>query len=91
MISVRESQPVNLVGAYEEAIGSEHRIRTAAERLAAHAAAIDDAYGTAPVASWVVRVSDAGAALDALGTRTSLDGAVDSVGELVTARLAERV
>ncbi|GGH51518.1 type I-E CRISPR-associated protein Cas7/Cse4/CasC [Microbacterium album] len=90
VISVRESQPVNLVGAFEEAITESPRLRHASERLAAHASAIDEAYGTAPVTSWVVRASDAASALDALGERATLDDAVASLGDTVASRLVGR-
>lgn len=91
VISIRSSQPVNLVGAFEEAVvASSGRLRIASERLADHARAVDAAYGTTPVASWVVRAADAAAALDALGERVALDDAVAAAGALAAARLAER-
>ncbi len=88
VITVRDSQPVNLVGAFEEAIEEGNRLRQASERLADYARSIDETYGTTPVASWVVRISDATESLDALGSRISLDGAIDAVGEIVSGRLA---
>lgn len=87
VISVRESQPVNLVGAFEEAIEGPARLSTASRRLADHAQAVDGAYATTPVASWVVRATEAAAELDRLGERLSLDAAVEAVGQLVGTRL----
>jgi len=87
VISVRESQPVNLVGAYEEAIEEGSRLAVASERLVARAQEIDEAFNTTPVASWVVRSTASTSALDALGTRVPLDEAVVAVGEFVRGRL----
>ncbi|WP_424936073.1 MULTISPECIES: type I-E CRISPR-associated protein Cas7/Cse4/CasC [Bacteria] len=87
VISVRDSQPVNLVGAFEEAVKAEPRLATASARLAEHAAEVDEAYGTAPVKTWVVRATPGAAALDGLGERVSLDEAVARLGEVVAERL----
>jgi len=87
VISVRDSQPVNLVGAFEEAVTAEPRLATASARLAEHATAVDEAYGTAPVKTWVVRTTPGAAALDGLGERVSLDEAVARLGEVVAERL----
>lgn len=87
VISIRDTQPVNLVGAFEEAINNDRRLKEASTRLATHAAEIDAAFGTTPVASWVVRTGDATGALDALGQRVSLDDAVRELGETVVNRL----
>lgn len=87
VISVRDTQPVNLAGAFEEAILETPRLRIASERLAAQFRQIDETFGTTPVASWVVRVAASADDLDALGTSASLDGAVTAVGDLVQSRL----
>lgn len=87
VLLVREQQPVNLVGAFEEAITDPARLGRASEKLADYATSVDAAYGTTPVAGWVVRVSDAAAALDTLGERVPLQDAVHALGELVSQRL----
>lgn len=90
VIRVRDTQPVNLAGAFEEAITSTSgRLAEASTALAAHATAVDETYGTAPVKAWVVRVSGAAAPLDELGERTSLDDAVTELGALVAERIAD--
>ena len=88
VLCIRETQPVNLVGAFEEAITEQPRLRVAAEALANHAQETDQNFGTAPAASWVVRTGVATEALDVLGTRVALDAAVAAVGEAVTSRLS---
>lgn len=87
VVSVRDTQPVNLVGAFEQAITDSHRVETASERLAAYAKDIDQTFGTTPQAAWVVRAGDATEALDVLGSRVSLREAVQQLG----ATVAERV
>lgn len=89
VVQVRERQPVNLVGAFEDAVeatGSLGRLAQAAERLVSHSQGVDAAYGGAPTASWVVRVGAATEAVAALGETVSLDELVDAVG----ARVRER-
>lgn len=87
VITVRDSQPVNLAGAFESAITEPERIAVAAGRLADHAQAIDANFGTTPVTGWVVRVAESASALDALGERLPLDEAVQRLGATVAQRL----
>ncbi|WP_309064923.1 type I-E CRISPR-associated protein Cas7/Cse4/CasC [Microbacterium sp.] len=89
VITVRDSQPVNLVGAFEEPIREGSRIGKASAALAEHAASVDAAYGTTPVATWVVRAAPAAAPLDRLGESVTLDAAVKRAGELTAQRLQD--
>lgn len=88
VISVRDTQPVNLVGAFEDPVVEPGRIGAASTRLADYAQSIDTNYGTTPVETWVVRASEAAAPLDALGTRVPLNEAVDALGATTAARLS---
>jgi len=87
VISVRDSQPVNLVGAFEDAIVGANRVEGASERLARYAQEIDAAFDTTPTATWVVRAGENTAALDVLGSRASLKDAVQALGKTVAGRL----
>jgi CRISPR system Cascade subunit CasC len=90
VVSIRDTQPVNLVGAFEEAIAQQPRLTVASERLAAHAQAIDAAYDTTPVKTWVVRSTESAAALDVLSApdaAVSLNTAIAQAGTLVAERL----
>lgn len=87
VLNVRDSQPVNLVGAFEDAIIGGQRLEKASMRLAEHAQEIDAAFGTTPVESWVVRTGAATEALDAVGKRATLEDAVREAGQAVSARL----
>lgn len=90
VIAVRDSQPVNPVGAFEEAIIGEKRLEQASDRLAKHLSDIDEQFGTTPFASWVVRVGDATQPLDRLSgaERVALSAGVSAVGDTVASRLS---
>ncbi|MCX7537679.1 type I-E CRISPR-associated protein Cas7/Cse4/CasC [Corynebacterium sp. P5875] len=89
MVSVREDQPVNFVGAFEKAIRSDSGYgEKATIKLAEHAAEEDGGYGTEPVAvryfvSGAAATEAAKTALDRYGTsgdfQDILSFAVDSV------------
>lgn len=72
VVQVRTA-PVNLVGAFEEAVASETGyIEPSAVALAAYASEVTKQYAGEPLASYVVRVSPKASALDTLGTATTL-------------------
>lgn len=84
LVQVRDDQPVNYVGAFEEAIVSPAgRVALAVERLAEHARQLDDAYGLRPVAAFV-----AGPKAAPLGETRPWGDVVSAVGHVVTDRLA---
>lgn len=92
LVTVRKSQPVNLVGAFEDPVAHEtggSRLRLAAQRLAARAAEVTEVLGEKPVASWYLAI---GAAKDGLSTLadaapTTLPELPAQVGALVEERL----
>jgi CRISPR system Cascade subunit CasC len=91
LIMVRDTQPINLVGAFEEAITGREtggRISTAIERLARHGRELHEAFDETPVAGWVVGVGDRIAPLNEHGQRTSFDASISALGDLVADRLA---
>jgi CRISPR system Cascade subunit CasC len=91
VVQVRDSQPINLVGAFETAVvvrPGETRVGIAAGRLAERSAAIDSAYGTTPTAAWVVRATPDAKVLDELGQAGSLDDLVAALGAQVETALA---
>ncbi|UOR01727.1 type I-E CRISPR-associated protein Cas7/Cse4/CasC [Leucobacter allii] len=87
VVTLRDSQSVNLVGAFEEPVVGDARLRRAAEALAEHATEVDANFGTTPMKSWVVRVGAATEALDVLGERVTFPELADAVGEAVAERL----
>jgi CRISPR system Cascade subunit CasC len=93
VVQVRDRQPINLAGAFENPVretAASGRVKVAADALRDEAREIARTYGEQPVASWVARVGADTAALDDLGETVPLAELVTNVGELVDARLQER-
>ncbi|BCL13864.1 type I-E CRISPR-associated protein Cas7/Cse4/CasC [Micromonospora sagamiensis] len=90
LVRLRDTQPINLVGAFETPVretDAAGRIEQAATALAAHTVAVENAYGDRPVASWVTHVGEKTAALADLGKAVSFSELVTAVGEQVTTAL----
>lgn len=93
VVIVRDAQPVNLVGAFEDAVVASNgakRVAIACERLVEYAVEIDRAYSQTPVVSYVVRVGPQTAALERLGESVDLDGLIQAVQSLSEERLREQ-
>jgi CRISPR system Cascade subunit CasC len=90
LVAVRDTQPVNLVGAFEDAVvadGGTTRLEVAGRRLAERSAEVSDVLGHTPVAAWQVAVGAARTGLDSVSAHvaetTTLPGlptAVDRLG-----------
>jgi CRISPR system Cascade subunit CasC len=86
LVQVREDQPLNYVGAFEEAIeGRDGRVRRAVVALGNYAAELQTSYGLMPVASFVAGPAAGG--LTAFGEKQPWPAVVDAVGEQVSSRL----
>lgn len=85
LVQVRDGQPVNLVGAFEEAVRAEdgNRLTVAARRLAEHSAELGRAYSVVPRAAWVVAVGSARDSLSDAGTEIDLPGLLRGTRDLV--------
>lgn len=85
VVSVRDDQPVSLVGAFEEPV-QEHSghgyLRRSVERLAKEAKAIEKNYGLRPLQSFVVSLKDSDA-VASLGERVSFADLTGRVRDLV--------
>ncbi|MBF6416870.1 type I-E CRISPR-associated protein Cas7/Cse4/CasC [Nocardia cyriacigeorgica] len=93
VVLVRDSQPINLVGAFETPVRESNtvgRIKRAADALLSEAAEIERAYGETPIAGWVTHVGSDTEALGALGTDVPFAELVTAVGATVEERLGER-
>lgn len=93
VVLVRDSQPINLVGAFESPIRESERagrVKRASQALRDEAAEIQTAYGEKPIANWVTRVGDDTASLDDLGVRVPLSELVTALGDFVSTRLEEQ-
>lgn len=92
LVRVRDTQPINLVGAFEtpvrETTGA-GRVTAAAAALAQYTTAVEGAYGERPVSSWVTQVGEQTAVLADLGKSVTLDELITSVGEQVAAAVGQ--
>lgn len=90
VVQVRDTQPINLVGAFESPIRESEmigRVKGAADALREEAREVERAYGEKPIASWVTRIGPDTASLDDLGENLPFDDLVSRIGDLVEARI----
>lgn len=86
VVSIRDRQSVNRVGAFERAVTANH-VQSAAEALAKYAARVDAKFGTTPARSWAVALNEHAIAVEELGEAVGIDDLVARLGETVTERL----
>ncbi|HEU5128260.1 MAG TPA: type I-E CRISPR-associated protein Cas7/Cse4/CasC [Glycomyces sp.] len=88
LVTLRDTQAINLAGAYEKPVmETEGRIERACELLAAQLADIAETYGETPVRTWVVRVGDRTEGLAESGEQVNLRDLLASVETAVTERI----
>lgn len=87
LIVARDTQPINLAGAFEEAITEHPRIPAAISRLAQHALEVQEAFGETPVAAWTFGPGERLAPLAAIARRGTVEDTITALGETVAARL----
>jgi CRISPR system Cascade subunit CasC len=91
MVRLRDNQPINLVGAFEEPVHDlgepSGRVALAAAALAAHTTEVEQAYGDEPLAAWVTHVGPRTKALADLGVMLPLPELVVAVGDAVAERI----
>ncbi|AUI60420.1 type I-E CRISPR-associated protein Cas7/Cse4/CasC [Amycolatopsis sp. BJA-103] len=93
IVQLRDRQPINLVGAFENPVRELEkggRVKASAEALRDEAREIERAYGEQPVTTWVTRVGTDTASLDDLGENVALHDLLTAVGNLVGTRLGEQ-
>lgn len=91
LVKVRETQPINFVGAFEDPIVTREtagRLQQAAERLASYAGEVEHAYGEQSLRSWLVRVGEHTQKLAGLGEEVTLNDLVEAVGTLIDSQQA---
>lgn len=86
VVNLRDTQAVNLVGAFERPIAGEI-VANATKALVEREQEIDASYGTTPVRTWVVRVGKGTKAADQLAARQPLRDTLTELGDAVAARL----
>jgi CRISPR system Cascade subunit CasC len=93
VVLARDSQPINLVGAFENPVRetlTTGRSKLAADALRDEAQDVERAYGEQPIFGWVTRLGEDVASLDELGTNVPLRQLIEQVGELVASRGEEQ-
>ena len=86
VVNLRDTQAVNLVGAFERPIAGDI-VTNATKALVEREQEIDASYGTTPVRTWVVRVGKDTEAADQLAARQPLHDVLTELGDAVAARL----
>ena len=86
VVNLRDTQAVNLVGAFERPIAGDI-VTNATKALVEREQEIDASYGTTPVRTWVVRVGKDTEAADQLAARQPLRDVLTELGDAVAARL----
>ena len=86
VVNLRDTQAVNLAGAFERPIAGEI-VANATKALVEREQEIDASYGTTPVRTWVVRVGKGTEAADQLAARQPLHDVLTELGDAVAARL----
>ncbi len=82
VVMVRDGRPVNLVGAFEDAVrGRDGYVGESCRALAEYAGEVAAAYGDLPTDTWVTRVGGRTGPLEALGESLAFDELVRRVGE----------
>lgn len=90
LVVVRETQPVNLVGAFEDPVGDGEkggRIAASIYRLATHARELHEAFDETPVTAWAFGAGERVEPLTEVAQRSTFDSTVRAVGALVAERL----
>ncbi|HEX5407459.1 MAG TPA: type I-E CRISPR-associated protein Cas7/Cse4/CasC [Pseudonocardiaceae bacterium] len=90
LVIVRDTQPINLVGAYEVPVSDNEaagRIGAAVQRLVEHGHELHEAFDQQPVAAWAIGVGERAAPLAQIAERTTLDTAIGALGALVAQRM----
>lgn len=86
-VTIRDSQAINLVGAFERPVGPDF-VANATAALVKREKEYESAYDVTPAYSWVVRVGDDTKAADALVDHTSnLRETLSGLGDVISARL----
>ncbi|BAW92699.1 CRISPR system CASCADE complex protein CasC [Actinomyces sp. Chiba101] len=91
VVTVREDQPVSLVGAFETAVpadASDGYLGRSVQALAQYASSIEDAYGMRPAASFVMSLIDSDAVIS-LGERVAFAELPARVSQVVASRVLD--
>ena len=87
VITLRDTRPLSLVGAFERPVRATNDgfVAASVDRMAQHAAQVQESFGLEPVRQWVVGSADLQEALAGFGDLRPLPVVLDEVREAVTA------
>lgn len=87
VITLRDTRPLSLVGAFERPVRATNDgfVAASVDRMAQHAAQVQESFGLEPVRQWVVGSADLQEALAGFGDLCPLPVVLDEVREAVTA------
>ena len=87
VITPRDTRPLSLVGAFERPVRATNDgfVAASVDRMAQHAAQVQESFGLEPVRQWVVGSADLQEALAGFGDLRPLPVVLDEVREAVTA------
>lgn len=89
MVNVRDTQAVNLIGAFERPVEPDY-VQHAAQALVKRERELDEAYDVTPIRSWAVSIGeDTEAVRSLVDETTSLSKMVEEIAQLVSSRLVE--
>jgi CRISPR system Cascade subunit CasC len=89
VVSLRNDQPVSLVGAFEEPVSADGgHVRQSADRLVSYLDEVDLAYGVPRVAAWATSLPGATEAAQRLGGPLPLPGLLDALEQAIGQRMA---
>ena len=89
VVSLRNDQPVSLVGAFEEPMSADGgHVRQSADRLVSYLDEVDLAYGVPRAAAWATSLAGATEAAQRLGGPLPLPGLLDALEQAVGQRMA---
>ena len=89
LVTIREDQGVNLVGAFEEAVPAEGALAAASEKLAGYATELYDAWSGQPVKSYTLCFGNIDAKFTALGDKKNLNDLISEIHAVVAERISE--
>jgi CRISPR system Cascade subunit CasC len=93
LVFVRESQSINFVGAFEDAVADDEpggRVVASITRLARHGHELHDAFDEHPVAAWNFGMGQRTAPLADLSEHSTFDTTIRAVGAMVAERVAQQ-
>jgi CRISPR system Cascade subunit CasC len=89
LVTIRKDQPINLVGAFEEAVRGEKITHESSKKLAEYATKVYDSFAAAPTRSFVIAPGDLADEFRNLGEAVNLDQLLEQLENEVVKNFGE--